>query len=104
MSDVAICLEEARFRAVFDVADRQRADAERAMRRDDDAIVVQAAAFDAKRRHGVDVGGDQEILGGGEIVLRQNLDAGARRAERDLMLTSKRAHLFWRAAVGRRAP
>ena len=38
---------------------------------------LQAAALDAERRHGVDVGGNEQALRGVEVVLGEDLHAGA---------------------------
>src|SRR6185312_4714098 len=65
-------LEEARLALVLDVADSQRADAERGASRKLFAIHEKLHAFDAGRRHGIDVGDDLQILGELLVFLRHD--------------------------------
>src|SRR6266567_9021838 len=65
-------LEQPELGLVFDVADRQRADPERATGSDFSSVRLHVEAFDAGRRHGVDVGNDQKRFCGCDLFLCQD--------------------------------
>ena len=61
--EAIICLKRPDFGLVLDVADGERADAERVAARERRAVHEQLHALDARRRDGVDVGDDEQVLG-----------------------------------------
>src|SRR5579863_8146800 len=62
-------LEQAGFGLILDVADGQRTQSQRAVRRKLLAVRLHVQALDATRWHRIDVGGDQQMLGGDKLRL-----------------------------------
>ena len=68
-------LEETAFALVFDVAYCERANAQSVATRKRRAVHEQFQALDTGRRHGIDVGDDDQILGERLVFFRDHLHA-----------------------------
>src|SRR6266581_3663705 len=79
-------LEEAALRLVLDLADGQSADANGPARCRGEGLAVaeEIEAFDARRRHGVEVGRGEQLAGAAELGLGQHLHAGLGRGKDDV--------------------
>ena len=87
-------LEEAGLRLVLDVADGERADAEGIAARQRRAVHEQLHALDARRRHGVDVGDDEQVLGERLVLGADDVHAGGGSGEDHLGVGDDVALLF----------
>ena len=95
-----ICLNRPEFGSIFDIADRKRADAERAALAERRSVGVRIHAFDARRRHRVDVGRDQQFRGACDLGGVEHAHARFRCAQHDFRRRENRLPLLRRRAVG----
>ena len=93
-------LEQAGLGLVLDVADGERADADRLRAGDRHAIVVHVDALDAGRRHGVDVGGDEKSFVG--LLELVGVSSTSRRRRRQKTISASRTTI--RASSPRSLP